>query len=372
MNILIFNWQDKKNPLAGGAEVHLHEIFSRIVEMGHRVTLFCSSFPGASPSDSIKGINIIRKGGRYLFNFRVLWHYFVKFRREQYDVVIDDMNKIPFFTPLYVHHPLFVIVHHLFGKSIFLEAPFPVALYVYLAEKIGYWLCKVKRVPMIVVSPSTKQELLNLGYSEEQISIVHNCVDHTVYKPNESERSATPLISYVGRLKKYKSVEHLLRAFREVANDIPHVKLLIIGDGDYKAELEKMSLELGIASSVRFTGFVDEETKVKLLQQSWFSVNPSSKEGWGLTVVEANACGTPVIASNVPGLRDSIQDNVTGLLYEYGNVAELSEKMKLLLNDSALRKRLTDAAHRWSLTFDWSVSAQKMLDIINNKRIPHT
>ena len=123
MKILILNWQDIRNPLAGGAEVHLHEIFCRIVQQGHSVTLFCSSYPGSAPEETIKGIRVVRRGGRYTFNFRLLWHYLTRLRKESYDVVVDDMNKIPFFTPAYIRRPLTVVVHHLFDKSIFLEAP---------------------------------------------------------------------------------------------------------------------------------------------------------------------------------------------------------------------------------------------------------
>src|SRR5205823_1214312 len=93
MKILIFNWQDIKNPLAGGAEVHLHELFSRIAGMGHDVTLFCSAFDGALPEEKIDGIRVIREGGRYLFNVRVPYRYFTRFRSSKYDLIIDDMNK---------------------------------------------------------------------------------------------------------------------------------------------------------------------------------------------------------------------------------------------------------------------------------------
>ncbi|MEK7251218.1 MAG: glycosyltransferase family 4 protein, partial [Bacteroidota bacterium] len=118
MKILVVNWQDIKNPMSGGAEVHLHEVFSRIARMGHDVTLFCSSFPNSRPEENINGVRVIRKGGRYLFNFRFLFEYLTRFRKEDYDVVVDDMNKIPFFTPLFVRKPIHGITHHLFGKSI--------------------------------------------------------------------------------------------------------------------------------------------------------------------------------------------------------------------------------------------------------------
>ncbi len=138
MNILIVNWQDIKNPLAGGAEVHLHEVFSRLVRMGHRVTLVCSSFSGAPSFEDIKGLHVIRKGGRYLFNFRFMSMYLTRFRNDGFDIVIDDMNKIPFLTPLYVRVPLYGVTHHLFGKSIFLEVNAVLATYVYVMERMGY------------------------------------------------------------------------------------------------------------------------------------------------------------------------------------------------------------------------------------------
>ena len=136
MKILVFNWQCIKNPLGGGAEVHLQEVFQRIAAMGHEVVLYASMFPGAEKEENIKGIKVYRQGSRSLFNFYVPLAYFFKFRKQKFDVVVDDVNKIPFFTPLFVKEPLQGITHHLFNKSIFLEVSFPVALYVYLMEKL--------------------------------------------------------------------------------------------------------------------------------------------------------------------------------------------------------------------------------------------
>lgn len=367
MRILVINWQDIRNPLAGGAEVHLHEIFSRIAKMGHEVTLFCSSFEGALPEENINGVHVIREGGRSLFNFRVPVKYFTRFRDERYDVVVDDMNKIPFFTPIYVREPLCFILHHLFGSSIFQEASWPVALYVYLAEKAGVAVCRKKNVPVMVVSPSTKNELEKQGFSADMIEIVYNCVDHSTHWRDEARRSPVPLIGYFGRLKKYKFVEHLLRALPAIRMEVPDVKLVIIGEGDNRASLEDLARRLGVSEAVRFMGFVDDKEKVRLLQEAWFVVSTSSKEGWGLTVIEANACGTTVLASNVPGLRDAVRDGETGLLYEFGNIDELSAKIKLLLRDASLRQRLADAAYAWAQTFDWEMSARRTLAFLERR-----
>jgi len=367
MKILVFNWQDIKNPLGGGAEVHFNEIFSRIVKRGHDVTLFCSSFDHAPSQEIVNGIKVIRKGGRNLFNFHVPIQYWKHFRHEKYDVVIDDMNKIPFFTPIYIKEPLYFIIHHLFDKSIFREAPLPLALYVYLMEKLGVSICRRSKIPLMVVSPSTKSEMIQKGFREQDIEFAYNCVDHSTHHPLGITRSETPLIGYFGRLKKYKSIDHFLRAASIVKKKYPDLKLIIIGEGDHKKNLESLSHELGIFKDVQFTGYVDENEKIKLLQRVWFVVNTSSKEGWGLTVIEANACGTTVVGSNVPGLRDAIKDGETGLLFEYGNINELVDKITSLLQDSLHREKLSKAAYTWSKTFDWDIVAEHVINLLERR-----
>ena len=178
MRILVLNWQDWENPKSGGAEVHLKEVFSRIAR-SNDVTLFCSSFPHAAPDATLSGIHVIRRGGRYLFNIRVFFAYRKTFRGK-FDIVIDDWNKIPFFTPLYVKEPLMGIVHHLFDKSIFTETNWLLATYVYVMERIAL---KIYRdVPFIVGSKSTHDELLKHGFTE--ITQINYGVDHDLYRPS--------------------------------------------------------------------------------------------------------------------------------------------------------------------------------------------
>ena len=364
MKILVMNWQDILNPLGGGAEVHLHEIFKRIVRRGHEVTLLCSRFQGSSREELIDGIRVVRCGSRTTFNFHVPFRYLLHLRRERFDVVVDDLNKIPFFTPLYVRRPLVGIIHHLFGKTIFNEVSFLPALYVALSERLA--LPVYKRIPIAVVSESTRKEMLSHGYRDENLFLVHNCVDHLLYKLRDVQKPAVPVIGYLGRLKKYKSIEDLLLAFAIVLREYPQIRLLIVGEGDARENLERIARETDISANVDFLGYVSHDEKVQYLSQMKFVVNTSPKEGWGLTVMEANACGVPVIASDVPGLRDSVIHEKTGLLYEYGNVEELAGKMMLLLRDDALCGRLSAEAVRWAGSFDWENSADAMLKILNH------
>lgn len=360
MNILVFNWQDIKNPLAGGAEVHLHEIFGRIAKKGHSVTLVCSQFRGGAPRDIIDGIRIIRVGTRNFFNFAVpLWYMFFG---SKYDVVIDDVNKIPFYTPVYVRKPVMALFHHLFGKTIYRETNPVAASYVYLSERL---IPNVyRRVPIVAVSESTKSELVEQGIPENNIRIIHNSVDHTRYTPGNGNPNQSFTIGFLGRIKKYKSIEHLLQAFETVKVEIPDAKLVIVGDGDYLPALKKAASKMKHNDDIVFTGYISGDEKVRQLREMDVVVNTSSKEGWGLTVIEANACGIPVIGANVPGLRDSIIEEETGLLYHHGDIEALTALLFRFHGDKELRKRLSKNAIEWAAKFNWDDSAESFLNAI--------
>ena len=363
MKILIINWQDIKNPFGGGAEVHLHEIFKRIAKKGHQVTQYSCKIDGEPDSEIIDGIKIIRSGSRNLFNFTVKKMYKERFSKENFDIIIDDINKIPFYTPRYIKEPLLAISHHFFGKSIFYEANFISGLYVYFSE----WLMNFvyKNTPFAVVSQSTLDEFINKGFDKNNFKIIFNAIEHNDFPMKVTAKSDVPIITYFGRLKKYKSVDHLFHAFAIVNKQFPQAKLHILGRGDFRPYLEKLAIELNIVNNVKFFGFVSEEDKKKLLAESYCMVNTSLKEGWGITNIEANACGTPVISSNVPGLRVSVSNGLSGMLYEYGNIEQLAELLKTLISDAELRNKLSMGAVEWAYRFSWEESANLMIDLCN-------
>jgi len=361
-NILVINWQDITNPLGGGAEVHLHEIFRRVVAKGHKVTLLCCRHAGAADEEYIDGIRIIRKGGRNTFNFIVPSAYCALAKHQRFDVVFDDINKIPFFTPLFVSEPLIAIAHHFFGRSIFIEAAFPLACYVFVSERLVPSV--YDRVPFAVVSQSTRRELENKGV-RSKINLLPNAVDLSRYGVIENGKNQTPLVGYFGRLKKYKSIDHFVRAIPDVLTRFPNAQFLIVGEGDNRQNLEKLACILGINDKVQFTGAVSQREKVVLLNRMWIAVNPSPKEGWGLTVIEANACQTPVIAANSPGLVDSVIHKKTGLLYKFGNIEQLTKSINLLLDNEKLRINMGVAARKWAEEFNWDNSAELAIKIIS-------
>lgn len=365
LNILALNWEDLSNPQAGGAEVHLQEILKRIAQKGHEITLLCSGFPGCKPTEEIDGIRIIRKGSRFNFNFVAPFALGALLREGRWDIVIEDINKIPFFSPIYHRLPLLVVIPHLFSDSVFKEINFVLGTYIYLSEKPIAWL--YRGFKFMVISQSTKKDLLRRGLPPDDIHVIHCGIDHTLYHPDPSvQKDSAPTVIYLGRLKKYKSIDHLLFAFSQTLKKIPEAKLVVVGEGDFKGNLINLASRLNIKDKVEFTGFVSQQEKVERLQEAWVAVCPSLKEGWGLTNIEANACGTPVIASNVPGLKDSVVPGQTGLLFEYGDVQKLSDYLTKLLSDAEYREELREGGLSWAKRFNWDEAATKTLELMEN------
>lgn len=356
MRILVVNWNDRENPHSGGAEVHLHEIFGRIAARGHRVDLLASGWKGGSARAFLDGIDVHRVGARYSFQFMARRYFRERLFAQGYDVLIEDLNKIPLYTPRW--GPRVVgLVHHLFGTTIFREAPAPIAAAVWIAERgipFAY-----KGVPFEAVSESSADDLAARGIPRKTIRVIHNGIDSQFFTPSPGTRSPKPLFAYVGRLKRYKGVDLILQAF-SVMND-PDARLEIAGAGDYRDHLESLSTALGISDRVRFLGYISDEEKRDLLRRAWASVFASPKEGWGLTNLEAAACGTPVIASDSPGLRESLIDGETGVLVPHGDTVALARAMKQL---AASRKRveaLGIAGRRFAERFTWDSSADKTI-----------
>jgi glycosyltransferase involved in cell wall biosynthesis len=362
VRVLVVNWRDIRNPEAGGAEVHLHEIFRRIARRGHEVVLLAHAFGDAPARESIDGIDVHRRGPRNTFNFVVPGALTGPLDPHGFDVVVDDLNKIPFYTPLYVRRPVVVLLHHFFGTSIFREAPLPVALYVCLHEAVVPFA--YRRATFAVVSKSTRDELASRGVAPERIALVTNAVDHDVFRPAPPQEKDPDLVVCLGRVKRYKNIDLVIRAMRRVRARRPRARLLVVGEGDYRPALEALAHGLGLNGTVSFSGFVPQEEKVRLLQRAALSVTASPKEGWGVTVIEANACGTPVVATNVPGLRDAVVDGTTGRLVPYGSLDAMEAAMLDLLEDGAQRRRLSEGALRWAARFSWDESAGALLDLL--------
>ena len=359
MRLLVANWQDRLNPQAGGAEIHLHEVFGRLAARGHEITLLVSGWPSAPGRIELDGMAVHRVGGRYTFSLVAPGYYRRNLRNLRFDLFVEDLNKVPLFAPYWAGEPVSLIVHHLFGSTAFQEASMPLATATWLLEKPLPTV--YRRVPTVAVSRSTADDLVARGFRSDRIAVIPNGVDLSFYSPDPAvPRSEVPLVLYLGRLKRYKRVDLIVQAFARVRDRVPNARLIIGGKGDARPALEQLVHELGLAGSVDFAGFVTEEAKRNLFRRAWVHMLTSSKEGWGITNIEAAACGTPTIASDAPGLRDSVEDGVTGFLVPHADVAALAGRLQEVLTDSEGRSRLSEHALTFARRFAWETTADRM------------
>ncbi|VVB89707.1 Trehalose synthase [uncultured archaeon] len=316
---------------------------------------FTSAFPGCKKEEIIDGIRIIRDGGKYTVYLEAREHYKKYFSKEGFDVVIDEINTVPFFTPEFVNNgeKIMVLIHQLAREFWFYETKFPINYlgYYFFEDR---WLKNYVDIPAITVSESTKKDLKDLGF--KNISIVPEGINFkSLDRVGEKEKD--PTLIFVGRLKKAKLPDHAIKAFGIVKERISNAKLWIVGDGYCRKELENMA-----GDGVIFFGRVKSEKKLELMSKAWAILVPGIREGWGLIVTEANAMGTPAIGYNVPGLRDSIKNPKNGILVDgYEEMAEIA--IELIL-DNELREKFYSSALMSAREFNWNNSADKFINIL--------
>jgi len=327
--------------------------------MGHEVTLVVHSFPNAKKEETIDGIKIYRIGSKYTFKWAFAIFYKMKLAKNNYDLIVDDISKIPMDIPRYINKPIVGILHHIHGSTLYKEIPAFMAYYIERSEKkIPKYYSKT---PIFAVSPSTQNELVQLGQPKDKTDLLYNAINQELYERTKVEKSANPLIVYVGRIKKYKQIELVINAIPQLKKKYPNIELQISGIGDYLEELKAYAVSKNVSDCVKFLGFLSEEEKAELLGRAWIFVTMAMKEGWGITVIEANAMNTPVIGSNVPGLRDSIKNGETGYLVEAGNEDDLVSKISELIDDKAKLNKFSSNAKNWSLNFSWQTSAEHLI-----------
>ena len=355
MRLLLLNWQDIENPLGGGAEIHLHEIFGRLASRGHEVTLLCGGWPGCAPRARIDGMEVHRVGSRQTFGALAFAYYRRHFARSPGDLLLEDINKMPLYTPLWGAPRVAALVPHLFGGTAFLELPVPLAAAVWLSERpLGL---VYRKTPFEAISESTRDDLVERGIPRQNIEVIYPGVDTIGYTPAPTSRSALPTFAYLGRLKKYKGVHHVIQAFSLMSNR--DATLEIAGAGDYRPALEALARSLDLGERVRFLGRISEAEKVALLRRAWGLVFASPKEGWGITNLEAAACATPVVASNSPGIRESVRHGETGFLVLHGDAPAMGAAMDRLAASRELVEQLGQNARRFAESFTWERAADE-------------
>jgi glycosyltransferase involved in cell wall biosynthesis len=300
------------------------------------VEWFSSSFPGASADEDIEGVQIRRAGRQWT----VHWEAFRRYRRSlsaRFDVVIDEVNTIPFMTPIWADVPTVMFIHQLAREVWWHESRFPLNAIGFLAEP--QYLRAYRRAPVVTVSPSTAKDLRSLGFIGD-IVVIPEGVDRS--EAVSVSRPAEPTFLYVGRLAASKRIGDIIVALSLFRKSLGSGRLVLVGKGSsrYTRSLVQLAGRLGVTDYISFKGQVQSFEKHRLMAGAHALLLASVREGWGLVVSEAGVHGTPAIVYDVPGLRDSVRNGLTGLVVPT-RPDSMRDAMLRLTHDANLYGRLS-------------------------------
>jgi len=361
-NVVVLSRRDITHPRSGGAGRYIHEIFRRLTAR-YSTTVLAEGGPSSESVEKIDGITYRHFPGtlhRMLLPARYVTNYAGKT-----DLLVDNADVgIPWYSPLYSRKPRITIIHQLVREIFYDELPRPLSNVGYTLEPLLYRLYSTSRI--VAASQSTARDLLSCGIPEKNINVVSpGCSNPGVARTPLADRFPRT-IGCVSRLMKYKGLQLAFRAFSKVVSSSPDAKLLVAGSGPYQRQLVKMTYDLGISENVRFLGRVSESSKFKLYSDSRVAISPSPREGFGISVIEANSVGTPVVGWDVPGSRDSIVDERTGLLAPFPDETAFADRISKLLNDDQTWGNLSESAWKWALDHSWDRSAKDFEKVVED------
>ncbi|MCU1351059.1 MAG: glycosyl transferase, group 1 [Acidimicrobiales bacterium] len=351
-------WRDLDDVEAGGSEVHAANVARLWSEAGIEVVMRTSYAQGHPPRERRDGYEVIRKAGRYMVFPRAALSE-IGHRYGHRDALVEIWNGMPFFSPLWARGPRVVFLHHVHADMWKMVLPPNLAaLGDTMERRVAPLLYRGSR--MITLSPSSKAEMLELGFRDQMVEVIPPGVDPQ-FTPGGT-RTSTPTILAVGRLVPVKRFDRLIRAVATARAAAPELTLRIVGTGPERGHLDELIQSLDARSYVTLAGRVPDDELISLYRSAWAVASSSVREGWGMTLTEAAACGTPAIATRIPGHIDAVADGESGLLAD--DDAELTEHLVRVATDPELRQRLHDGALRHSGHFTWANTATRILEVL--------
>ncbi len=360
--VAIMSWRDTGNPESGGAENYLLKMAEGLRDHGAHVTVFTAAYAGAPARGARDGIDYVRAGGKLSVYARGMQHLLMR-RLGRVDVVIDVQNGLPFFTRAVTTKPVIVLVHHVHREQ------WPV-VYPGLTGKVGWWIEHAlaprlyRACQYVAVSQATRQELIGLGVPAEHVAVVHNGSEAADGQWDVA-KTEYPSVCVVGRLVPHKQVEHAIDAAVALRNELPSLKLTVVGDGWWADELHDYVRTHHAEDLVEFTGHVTEDEKQQIFARTWVKALPSLKEGWGLVIGEAGHHRTPTVAyRHAGGTRESIRDGHSGVLVDTDE--EFTQALRAVLTDHSLRARLGEGALAMSESYTWDNTQKALAHVVGS------
>lgn len=362
MKILILNWRDPKNPKSGGAEIVTLEHAKAWVKNGHTVTWFTSKFKGAKKEEKISGVNIVRRGNFITVYFLAPFYYL--FSKNIFDLVIDEIHGLPFFTPLYVKIPKIAFIHEVADEIWDYMFPFPLNKIGKLIEPLYFKL--YRNVKFWTDADSTIDDLVNKGIKRKNCVAINCPVSNKPLKTLH-KKEEVPTFIFVSRVVKMKGIEEVIRAFFYILQELKDARLWIVGDGDkkYVEELKETMRSYSISTKVKFFGRVSEEEKLELMKKAHLLLHASVKEGWGLVVIEAASQGTPSVVYNVSGLKDSVKNGKTGIVLEENTSKEMAREAVSLIKNKKRYQSFQKNGLEWVGSLTWERATRQSEALLN-------
>lgn len=357
--IHMLGWRDLDDDEAGGSEVHASTVAALWAQAGLEITMRSSASVGRSAVGFRDGYRVVRRGSRYGVFPRAAAAE-ITGRHGPCDALVEIWNGMPFASPLWWRGPHAVWLHHVHGPMWNMALGDTLGrVGRLLEERLAPPL--YRRVPVVTLSQSSEAELIDeLGFDRARVGVVEPGIDAR-YSPGGS-RSDSPLVVAVGRLAPVKRFPMLIRAAARARERIGDLQLVIVGEGYTRPDVVATIDEVGGHDWVRLAGHVSDDELIGLYRSAWCVASASEREGWGMTLTEAAACGTPAVVTNIAGHSDATRDELSGLLCD--GEEGLTDGLVRLLGDATLRARLQAGALARAAELTWEHTAIANLEVL--------
>lgn len=352
-------WRDLDDPEAGGSEVHASRIAELWGQAGIEVTMRTSYAAGRPHVSWRDGYRVIRKAGRYMvFPRAAVSEMFQRYGPR--DGLVEIWNGMPFFSPVWGSGPRIVFLHHLHGEMWQMTLPPRLAgLGSTLESRIAPPL--YRRTPIVTLSESSKRELVDeMRFRPDRVTVVPPGVDAR-FTPG-GDKSPTPLVVAAGRLVPVKQFEEVIEVLVRAKERCPDLEAVIVGEGYRRDRLEAQVREQSAERWIHLPGRIGDAELIDLYRRSWVIVSAAAREGWGMTLTEAAACGTPAVATRIAGHLDAVDHGNSGLLVDGRD--EFIGALDRVLRDPELRGRLSRGAIDHAARFTWAATARGTLEVL--------
>lgn len=350
MKVLWLAHRDPGNPNAGGAELTIYEVCRRLVSQGNIVTVLAGGWKGAKKIEIIEGIRIIRFGK----NIAVHLIAPIILLKDQFDLVVSDLgHAVPWLTPTIFRLDNIVFFRHLHARSLRGQVNPLLAKFISSLEKCYFLL--YKNDVFVTESNASVRDLMGLGIKKSNITRIAPGVDKDLFKP--SSKTKFPSIVYFGGMRKYKRPEEVLFLLKSTTHLFPNILLYMLGDGPERKRLEMLAIKLGLSKRCVFLGRVDRKELAKIVSESWLNIHTSLTEGWGYSIMEASAAGTPTVAYRVPGVDGTIDEGLNGIkVYDGDRDALIQSSIEIIRSPEKWWESSPRAVEKYSWEFvisDW-------------------